>query len=110
VAGLRREGLRAAVGRLLRAAHPHDVAVRAVVGLGDPADTGMLWSVVGPAAAVAEARTGGRLEVRPDFDEARLTVSGHGRFSVVPGQVLWALARFALHPATVRAAWTVAGR
>ena len=38
-------------GDLLRSTHMHQLCLRMRLGLGDPADTGRLWALVGPLSA-----------------------------------------------------------
>jgi hypothetical protein len=74
--------------RLLRATHPRDVSLTAVVGLDDPCDTGTLWAVGGPLAVALAAASDGKVALAPDFAGERLSVQGRGRFTVVPAQVI----------------------
>jgi hypothetical protein len=74
--------------RLLRATHPRELSLTAVVGLEDPCDTGRLWAIGGPLAVVMSQVSGGKVALAPDFSGERLQVQGGGRFTVVPAQVI----------------------
>jgi hypothetical protein len=105
-------GFRTALGkvlhRLLRALHPHAVRVQAVLNLGDPAATGMLWSAVGPLAPLLCRRRWGTVDLRPAFDEEATTFRGRGRFTVIPVEVVTIAVAFLFSPAVMHAAWTLA--
>ena len=58
---------------LLRALRPRDVHVRARIGLDDPADTGMLWGLVGPLGVLLSGR------------DVRLGPGVRSRLSSIPG-------------------------
>jgi len=99
---LRRRVARLAAG-LLRAVQVRDLFLRLRVGLGDPADTGRLWAVLGPAAAIAGGLRGADVRVEPAFTEQALDVEGRGALRVVPLRVIALGIAFMLSPATLRA-------
>jgi hypothetical protein len=107
-APFRRRALRLARD-LLRALRPRDLRLRLRLGLGDPADTGRLWGVLGPLAAVAGATPRAEVVLEPEFLEPVLEVEASGRVRVVPLQLLALAAAFALSPSTVRAIGTLRG-
>jgi hypothetical protein len=76
------------VGDLWRAVIKENVQVRARVGLGDPADTGQLWAVVGPVSGMLSGVKGVSVAIEPDFVNATFDVDGSGRLQVVPLQVI----------------------
>ena len=88
------------VAGLLRSLRPRDLHVRARIGLDDPADTGCLWGAVGPLAALF---SGQDVRVEPAFDGACLRYRACARVRVVPGWILWLLARFLVSPPVLRA-------
>jgi hypothetical protein len=90
------------VADLLHALHPQDLRLRMRIGLGDPADTGVLWAIVGPLG-VAVQRSGD-VSIEPDFAEAALAVEARGRLRGVPLRVVALLAGFLLSQ-PVRGAW-----
>lgn len=90
---------------ILRAAHARDLSVRLRIGLGDPADTGRLWAVIGPLAVVAQSLRGAAVRIEPEFMEPILEVESHGRFRLVPIQFLALTATFMLSPTMLRAWW-----
>lgn len=102
-----RERVRRFTGDLLRAAHINGLQFRLRLGLGDPADTGLLWAVVGPLNAVARDLLDADLRIEPEFLDPVFEFRAHGRAVVVPVQLLALAIGFALSPASVRAWLTV---
>jgi hypothetical protein len=73
------------------------------LGLDDPADTGRLWGLVGPAAAMLALPAPARVAVTPEFAEPVVHLDARADLRVVPGALLLVLLAFALSPATLRA-------
>ena len=96
------------VGDLVRAAHLHRLRLFMRLGLGDPADTGRLWAVVGPLNAVAQLRNA-ELRIEPEFVEPVLEFQADGRLLLVPLRFLILAIAFALSPPTIRAWRTLKG-
>ncbi|MFC1935578.1 hypothetical protein ACFLX9_02285 [Chloroflexota bacterium] len=73
------------------------------MGLDDPADTGILYSVICPI--LIPLNYIGSSNVRMDlcFEEAILDFTGQGHVRVVPAQMIWAVLLFGLSPAGLRA-------
>ena len=83
-----RQRLYAVVGKLWRAVEKRDVRLRACIGLGDPADTGQLWAVLGPLSAVFASVRSARLSIEPDFVDEALVLEGSGHVRLVPLQII----------------------
>lgn len=94
--------------RLRRWIRVDDLRLRARIGLGDPADTGMLlgWLAAVPSG-VRSLAPGLELRVEPDFTDAVLDCGAAGGIRVIPLGALASLLLFALSPATLRAAWVL---
>lgn len=109
---LRREDFRRRTFRLLRdlarAAHLHHLGIWMRLGLGDPADTGRLWAIVGPLNAMAQSLRNAEVWIEPQFIEPALEFDARGRVELVPLQLLALLIGFALSPASLRA-WRAVG-
>lgn len=73
------------------------------LGLDDPADTGRLWGLVGPVAALVALPAAARIAVTPEFAGPRFELEARGEARFVPVLVLAVLAAFLLSPATLRA-------
>lgn len=87
---------------MLRATHAQDLLLRLRIGLGDPADTGRLWAIVGPVAGMAQNLRVARLRIEPEFMDPVFEVESHGRFRLVPIQFIVLAAAFALSPTMLR--------
>lgn len=88
-----------------RATHAQDLFLRLRIGLGDPADTGRLWAIVGPVAGLAQNIRAAVVRIEPDFTDPVLEVESHGRVRLVPIQFIALAAAFVLSPTMLRAWW-----
>jgi hypothetical protein len=86
------------VGELWRAVHKQDVRLRLRIGLGDPADTGQLWAIMGPLAGVLANAREAAVAIEPDFLDATLEFDGSGSVRFVPLQLLWLTLAMLLSP------------
>jgi hypothetical protein len=96
------------VGDLRRCVRIRRLELALRLGTGDPADTGRLWGLVGPAAALVPVPPGAHVEVSPAFEEAVFDLDGRGEVRVVPAAVLAVVAGFLLSPTALRAGWAAA--
>jgi len=94
---------------LFRATHARDIFLRLRIGLGDPADTGRLWGVVGPATAMIPASENMQLIVEPEFMDPVFEFQGRGRFRLIPIQFMALATAFLLSP-PVRRTWLILRR
>jgi hypothetical protein len=112
LAALRQAAFRRRVYRLVRdlvrAVHLHRLRLFMRLGLGDPADTGRLWAVVGPLNAVAQL-CNAELRIEPEFVDPVLEFQADGRLLLVPLRFLILAIAFALSPPTIRAWRTLKG-
>lgn len=101
-AGVRRRVVRL-VADLLGAVRVHDLRLHLRCGLGDPADTGRLWAVLGPCSVVAGGFQRADIRIEPEFAEAMFEFDAGGRCELVPLRLLLPAITFALSPAMLRA-------
>ena len=94
---------------VLRATHARDLYLRLRIGLGDPADTGRLWSLLGPIAGVATNLRRAEIRIEPEFMDLVLEVESHGEFRLIPLQFIALATAFMLSPATLQA-WSTLRR
>lgn len=94
---------------LLTATHARDLFLRLRIGLGDPADTGCLWAILGPVAGAARNIRGAHLCIEPEFMDPVFELESHGRFRLVPLQFIALTAAFVFSPPIFRA-WRVLRR
>ena len=95
---------------LVRAAHLHRLHLRMRLGLGDPADTGRLWALVGPLNAVAQNLRNADVQIEAEYLDPVFEFQARGRLLLVPLQFLILAIGFALSPASIRAWRTLKGR
>jgi hypothetical protein len=75
------------------------------VGLGDPADTGLIFALIGPATFFVGSSFPNKIKVQPSFtDEAILEGSLHGTLRVRPIQIIPPVLRFVFSLSTIRVA------
>ena len=91
------------VGDLMRAAHITRLRLRVRLGLGDPADTGLLWGIVGPLNAMAQGLRTADVRLEPEFVDPVLELQAQGRLLIFPLQILALAISFALSPSSIRA-------
>lgn len=91
--------------QILGAVRMRDFALRLRMGLDDPADTGFLWAFLGPLIAFIQARRNAKVDVAPHFAGETLEFDTRGDIRIIPAQMVWIAAAFALSPVTLSTAW-----
>ena len=91
---------------LLRATHSHELTLRCRIGLGDPADTGQLWALLGPIAAMAANIRSAVVRIEPEFMDPIFEIQSHGKFRLIPLEFIALTIAFVLSPPSLRA-WRV---
>ncbi len=89
---------------ILRATHARNLFLRLRIGLGDPADTGRLWAVIGPVAGMAQNLRSAAVCIEPEFIDPVFEVESHGQFRLVPIHFIALMVAFMLSP-TMLPAW-----
>lgn len=95
--GFRRRMLKF-VADVWRAFRKQDLSVRLRVGLGDPADTGQLWGLVGPIAGLLATIRDAAITVEPDFGDASIEFHTHGSIRLVPLELVYLVLALLLSP------------
>ena len=75
------------VSDLWRTIHKKNVQLLVRLGLGDPADTGQLWAVLGPLSGMLARLRDIRVTIEPDFLDATLEVDSSGTIRMIPLQI-----------------------
>jgi len=83
---------------LWHAVHKRDVMLRIRLGLGDPADTGRLWALLGPLSGWLATLREAEVTIEPEFFEPTLEVESHGSIRVVPLRVIGIVLALVLSP------------
>ena len=92
---------------LLSAFRFRDVIADFTLGLGNPADTGLLFAVIGPATALFGESRFHKLIFRPSFsDDTVLEGYSHGTVRLRPIRLIPPVVKFAFSAATIRMAGT----
>lgn len=92
---------------LLRASHYRDLFLRLRIGVGDPANTGQLWILLGPLAAMARNLRGATVRIEPEFIDPMFNVQSHGKFRFFPIEFIALAVGFALSPPSLRALYSL---
>ena len=74
------------VSDVWRAIHKKNVQLFVRMGLGDPADTGQLWAVLGPLSGMFARLRDIRIAIEPDFLDSTLEVDSSGTIRMIPLQ------------------------
>ena len=105
---IRQRGVRF-IKDIFRATNPGDLYLRLRIGLGDPADTGRLWAVLGPAAGMATNLRSAVIRIEPEFIDPVLEFESQGQFRLIPLRFIALVAGFVVSPTTMRTYRTLRG-
>ena len=101
-AAIRQKAFRRRVFRFLRdtwrAIHKQNLRLRVRIGLGDPADTGQLWAVVGPVSGMLAMVEDASIEIEPEFIDVVFELDSSGSIRVVPLQMIYLASGLLLSP------------
>lgn len=97
----RRRALRL-LKHLINAIHVMQLSARVRLGLGDPAETGRLYTVLWLLHTAARRR-GVDLSIETDFVSPVLDYDAHGRLLLIPLPLLALIVAFALSPSSLQA-------
>lgn len=86
------------VGELWHALHKKDLSLRVRVGLGDPAETGQLWAVVGPVAGVLASVQEASIAIEPEFFDTVFELDTSGSIRIIPLQIIYLIVALLLSP------------
>ncbi len=75
-----------------------DLSLRIHIGLGDPADTGQLWAVVGPVAGILANVQEATIEIEPEFFAASFELDSSGNIRLIPLQLIYLTVALLLSP------------
>ena len=75
------------------------------LGLNDPADTGIIWGLIGPVSGVLYGFTEKEVVIEPDFLDPSLGLNTQGSISIVPLELLYILLCYLLSPTVIKTYW-----
>ena len=105
-AGLQQKAFRRRIIRYLHdcwhAIHKTDVALHGRMGLGDPAETGQFWAIMGPLTAMLDNIRSASIKFEPEFIDATLELESHGKIRLIPLQFCYLTMGLFLSPAIWR--------
>lgn len=101
-AAIRQKSFRRRIIRFIsdfwRAVHKRNVSLRIRIGLGDPADTGQLWAVVGPVAGILANVQEASIEIQPEFLDTTFELDSGGNIRIIPLQMIYLTIGLLLSP------------
>lgn len=68
--------------------YKQDLILRMRIGLGDPADTGQLWALVGPITGMLANVEAASITIEPEFMEPTFELDGSGSIRIIPLQLI----------------------
>lgn len=80
------------------AIHKDQLKLHLRLGLDDPADTGLLWAIVGPLSGWLTTLREASVRIEPNFNGASIAVDSSGRISFTPLRLLQLSLGLALAP------------
>jgi hypothetical protein len=93
---------------VLRCFRFRDIVADFKIGLGDPADTGLLFAVLGPATVFLGSSHLHRISIEPTFvDDAVLQGYSHGTVRLRPIRLVPPVFKFIFSTTTIKLAWTL---
>ncbi|MBE9502794.1 MAG: DUF2953 domain-containing protein [Proteobacteria bacterium] len=95
------------VNDVIRTMHLRKLNIDARLGLGDPADTGRLWGVIGPVAGLMANCSKANVRIEPDFYDESFYLGGEGQMGLIPLQLIFTFITFLISPAMLRAVMAV---
>ena len=82
--------------------HKKDLSLRIRIGLGDPADTGQLWAIVGPIAGVLTNVKEASFKIEPEFFDTTFELDSSGSIRFYPLQIIYLSIAMFLSPSVWR--------
>ena len=93
IAVIRHHAFRKRLVRFLRdvwgAVHMQGLRLRVRIGLGDPADTGQLWAVMGPLSGILATIQSASIEIEPEFVDPVFELDSSGTIHLVPLRMIY---------------------
>lgn len=86
------------ISDLWLSAQKENLRLRICIGLGDPADTGQLWAIIGPIAGILSNVQTASIEIEADFLETVLEFDGNGKIRIIPLQIIYLTIALLLSP------------
>jgi len=102
IAVIRQKSFRQRIIKFIRdfwyAIHKDNLTLRIRIGLGDPADTGQLWAIVGPVSGMLATIQEASIEIEPEFIDAIFELESSGNIRIIPLQMIYLTIGLLLSP------------
>ena len=76
----------------------HNITLRIRIGLGDPADTGHMWAIVGPVSGILATIEEASIEIEPEFIDSVFELDSSGNIRIIPLQMIYLVFGLLLSP------------
>jgi len=93
------------IRKLLQSVKPDLKRLYIKIGLEDPADTGLLWGLMGPLSGVMYGFTNKDLVIEPDFLDPAFNVETQGRLTIIPLEILFIALGYIFSPIVLKTYW-----
>lgn len=87
------------IGDFWHAVHKQNLELHILIGLGDPAETGQLWAIVGPVSGYLATLQDAAIEIEPEFVDPVFELNSSGNIRIVPLQMIYLTIGLLLSPA-----------
>lgn len=93
------------VRRILSSAKPKLNRFYIRIGLGDPADTGILWGLIGPLSGILYGCPDKDLIIVPDFLDPAFDVDANGKITIIPLEIIFIALSYIFSPVVLKTYW-----
>jgi hypothetical protein len=102
VNAIRQKNFRRRISRFIRdlwlTIHKQHIRLRVRIGLGDPADTGQLWVIIGPLSGMLACVKEASIEIEPEFVDTVFELDSSGNIRFIPLQMIYLVIGLLLSP------------
>lgn len=103
IAAIRQKSFRQRMIKFIRdfwhAIQKHNLTLRIRIGLGDPADTGQMWAIIGPVSGMLATIEQASIEIEPEFIDSVFELDSSGNVRIIPLQMIYLAFGLLLSPA-----------
>ena len=103
IAAIRHKSFRQRMVKFIRdfwhAIHKQNLTLHIRIGLGDPAETGQLWAIVGPVSGYLATLQDASIEIEPEFTDPIFELNSSGNIRIVPLKMVYLTIGLLLSPA-----------
>ena len=78
--------------------HKENINLNMRIGLGDPADTGRMWAILGPISGILASIQEASIDIYPVFDETAFELNSSGKIRIIPLRMIFLTLALMLSP------------